>query len=195
MGVKVSAVIPWYYGKPGKDELLRRCVASLKGHDELIIVANDGIGICKAVNIGFESSTGDYICVLNDDLVVERGSLRELCHPQYVVVPDVRSPVGGASIALGTFACYPRWVYEKIGGYDENFRFGYFEDDDMIKRLEEAEIERRRNRAVRVLHPEPSSSLAHLAEQSETSFWDENEAYFISKWGSYAPITGPPPDL
>lgn len=194
MGVKVSAVIPWYYGKPGKDELLRRCVASLKGHDELIIVANDGIGICKAVNIGFESSTGDYICVLNDDLVLTRGTLRELCHQRYVTVPELVGPMAGASVALGTFACYPRWVYERVGGYDENFRYGYFEDDDMIMRLAQAGVQRRRVRSVCAVHPEPSSSLSHLAE-TRGSFWNENQAYFVSKWGNWQPPAGPPPDL
>jgi N-acetylglucosaminyl-diphospho-decaprenol L-rhamnosyltransferase len=194
--MKVTAVIPWYYAAPGKDKLLRACVASLKGHDELIIVANDGLGICKAVNIGFQSATGDYICVLNDDLVLTRGTLRDLCHPDYVTVPHVESPIGGASIALGTFACYPRWVYDEVGGYDENFRYGYFEDDDMIKRLEEAGIERRRVRAVRAVHPKPSSSLSVLAEKNpDINFWNENEAYFVKKWGAYSPISGPPPDL
>jgi len=46
----------------------------------------------------------------------------------------------------------PRWVYEKVGGFDEDFEGGYWEDDDFINRLNENRIPISLNHRIEVEH-------------------------------------------
>lgn len=56
---KISVIIPHYYGLPDVDEALNNCIKSLIDYDELIILANDGMGYGAAVNAGLKLATGD----------------------------------------------------------------------------------------------------------------------------------------
>ena len=74
----------------------------------------------------------------------------------------------------------PRWVYEKVGGYDERFKVGYWEDDDMIRRWEEAQIPIKML-PVQVSHPHAGHTLNNHPDRQE--LFDANRKLFIEKWG------------
>src|SRR5689334_10883519 len=123
----ISVIIPHMPSVPGADEALEECTKSLQGYKEIIIVVNDGIGYSKAVNIGLRQASGNYLCVVNNDTVVQKGNLYYLANPFKVMTPMiVPSPRDQLPRA---FFCMPRWVYEEVGEFDERFEGGYFEDD------------------------------------------------------------------
>lgn len=133
----ISVIIPhWSFSKE-IDDTLKKCVDSLSGYDELIIVGNEGTGFAKAVNQGLRLAKGDYLMVVNNDIEWVSGTLGSMCYPGIVTSPKVN---GHAQPFWGCFFCVPRNVYEEIGGLDEQFGTGFYEDDDYIKRLEQAGI-------------------------------------------------------
>ena len=52
--MKLSVCIPYYESHPEKRELLDKCVASLKGQDEIIVLAGKQKSLAVAINILFK---------------------------------------------------------------------------------------------------------------------------------------------
>lgn len=175
MKPKVSVVIPHWGRTDEHKALLRRCVQSLPECYEKIIVFNDGLGMGWAINRGFELATGDYLMTLSNDCWWESGKLEDICDPTAVTLPD---NLEGQWDKPRCFYCMPRWVYEQVGGYDEQFKVGYFEDDDWIYRLNIADIPIRQT-SVRGGHV-PGQTLDKLPNRDK--IFEENKKKFEKKW-------------
>lgn len=133
----VSVVVPHVPG-PEHDVRLKQAVDSLSGYDELVVVTNQAatIGFTKAVNIGLSLAKCDYLMVVNNDIVWEKGNLSDLCYPNAVTSPFVN---GKGQEFWGCFFVIPRTVLEKVGLLDERF-YLYCSDTDFVMRLREARI-------------------------------------------------------
>lgn len=174
---KISVVIPHWPKTPEHESALKRCVDSLVGVDEIIVEVNDGIGFAKACNLGLKKTTGDYILVVNNDTVVTRGNLENLCVPDTVVVP--RMATGQVDNMPRAFYCMPRSVYEKVGGYDERFEGGYFEDDDLIRRWMKAGV------PILVKHIVEVNHIGGLTMNTldKNELYNQNKQKYEEKWG------------
>ena len=156
--------------------LLDRCVATLRGHDELLIIVNDGIGYGPAVNRGLRLAHGDFLLIANNDTAVLAGDVSDLCDPEAVTVPKIDGQVDRLPRA---FFCLPRWVYEEVGGFDERFHMGYFEDDDLIKRLEVHGVPVRPVDSVHVSHL-GGTTMRQI--ESYDHIFNENMKRYKKKW-------------
>lgn len=170
----ISAIIPHWSLNKELDVLLEHCVASINA-DEIIVVVNDGIGFGKAVNQGLRLAHGDYLLVVNNDTVVLAGDLADMCIPDTVTVPRMTGQVDDMPRA---FYCMPRSVYDLVGGYDERFEMGYFEDDDFITRLSQYEIPVKKIDAVEVSHL--GGTTMHLLDRD--AIYKANKERFYDKW-------------
>ena len=175
MNDKLSLIVPHWPIRPELDASLKRCVQAIDA-DEKIIVVNDGTGMGKAINKGLELATGDYLLVSNNDCFHSSGPIRDMCDPHFITVPD---SMPGQGVMPRAFYCMPRWVYELVGGYDEQFQVGYFEDDDMIRRWMNAKVNIRIVRTVHVDH-DPGTTLNNLPNRKE--IFENNKALFEQKW-------------
>ena len=137
---------------------------------------NVGIGFARACNLGLAKTHGDYILVVNNDTVVVRGDLELLCVPNTVVVP--RMVTGQVDNMPRAFYCMPRTVYEKVGGYDERFEGGYYEDDDLINRWLKAKVKIKVENRVEVNH---IGGLT-MKELDTEKLSNENFIKFQEKW-------------
>lgn len=179
-GAKISLVIP-HYPSEQTDIALAECLKSYTGHyDELMLVINDGIGYGPAVNWGLKWTTGDYIVVSNNDITLLEGSLRELAHPKRITIPIIEPPAKD-SMPRAIF-CMPRWAYRQITScgffYDPRFEVGYWEDDDLIRRLgsiKVATVER-----VKVNHFNGGGMT--MKQFGEQEWHDKNAEVFKNKW-------------
>lgn len=140
----ISVVIPHVPASKELDDLLDKCLKTLKGYDELVLVINDGIGYGKAFNRGFKYAKGDFICAVSNDTELTEGTLKMMCDPDAVTYSE--------NAQWGCFFCLPRWVLEKIGGFDVRFGKAYFEDDNYLSRLNRAGIPVKRIKGVKVNH-------------------------------------------
>ena len=78
----------------------------------------------------------------------------------------------------------PRDVYRLVGGLDEQFGTGFFEDDDYCQRVRR--VGRRIVCAEDVfVHHELSASFDKIDQQARQRLFDENRAYYESKWGPW----------
>lgn len=120
----VSVIIPTFINSPEILDLLSDCVASLVGCDELIIQFDKtGEGYSKTVNKGVARSHGDYIAVMNNDTRMLDGSLKDYCKPNTICRPTIVGEAGKFALAV-----MPRTVWDLVGGLDEGFHIGFYED-------------------------------------------------------------------
>jgi GT2 family glycosyltransferase len=167
---KISVVIPHVPKTKELDESLDRCVKSLKGYDELILVINDGIGFGKSFNRGFKYSKGDFIYAISNDTELIEGNLADLVDPDAVTAPMVN---GRVQPFWGCFFVMPRWVYEKTGGFDEDFGLAYYEDNDFILRLKKFGIPMKAVPSVKISHEGGKTVKALGKEQEAAAFGKE----------------------
>ncbi len=185
----VSVVIPVH----GKVDLTERCIASVRATagpavevvvvddaspddtrarlaarpDVVLVCLDDNLGFPGAVNRGLAASTGELVCILNNDTVVVDGWLDEmtavleqpgceLVGPRSDVVaglqrvPDAvcgseqwarqwsRTRAGcswTAPVLIGFCLLARRRLFERLGGLDERFGRGNFEDVELSRRV------------------------------------------------------------
>jgi len=140
-----------------------------KSHpDNVTLIRNkENMGFTKAVNQGFKASSGDYVCIINNDIIVfedwlcEMMRVAEISKDIGIVNPannfgkkkpwnmSYQQCAGKATAGQrGRFVetaspvgfCYliKREVINKIGLFDERFNPGYYEDADYAVRAREA---------------------------------------------------------
>ena len=185
---KIVVAIPYYESDPGKRDVLSKCLSSLKGHDETLVLAGKQKTLPLAWNMCLDLAFdmgADHVVLSNDDIVLDKGTLDMLCRKGEVVSPTVNNGI------FKTFHAHifalPKSVYEKVGKFDERFKI-YWADTDYAKRLKEAGIPVSINPEVNVQHPEAARTLKSF--KGEFDQRDEREIY--KKWGRtwFDPITG-----
>jgi GT2 family glycosyltransferase len=150
----------------------------MSGYDELILVVNEGTGFGKAVNQGLRLAKGNYIAIVNNDIQFEEGSLKDLATDK--IVSPLWGRKGGTGIGIDFLAscfCFPRVVYEKIGGFDERFNLGDYEDNDWYARAKEAGFEFEHNPKVRIYGKQG------YTKSRMKNFSEVNKEKYLMKWG------------
>ena len=173
----ISVIIPHYPKTQELNKLLDECRSSISGYDELVLVINEGIGFAKACNWGFKMAKGDYLVLVSNDVVFKRGNIKDLIDERGVTSPllnGVKPPRG----LWGCCFCIPRWVYEQIGGFDEQFEIGYFEDDDYAMRLKLANIPLITKENVEIV----SEGGKTMKEMNHAKAYGENKVKFLAKY-------------
>lgn len=99
-------------------------------------------------------------------------------------------------IRTAAFFCVamPRATYERVGGLDEAFGVGFFEDDDYCRRAEAAGLGVACADDVFV-HHYLSASFDALAAERKRELFERNRAIYEAKWGPWLPhaYRGAPP--
>lgn len=190
--VRLSVVIPHWPLDDEVNESLRRCIESLPGDCEKIVVVNDGTGFAHNVNVGLRVATGEFIAVTSNDTYVLQGDVYDLCIAGTVTSPLVEEKPsidpGGFN---GAFWVVPRPVLAEVGLLDERFEGGYFEDDDYLERLRRAEIPVREVPSVRAWSRRIGLTTSKLPPGTVQGWLAENERRFEEKWGWVPPPTDP----
>ena len=149
--------------------MAKRAIEQIK---EFPVRIFDGAGFesfSRLANSAIESSSALYVVVVGDK-----------CYPSDL---DVRASVlllsqGYGLVGLFRFGCFAirRDVFEYLGGFDEGFIGGQFEDNDFLLRLWEADIGCFETEGIRYF---PLDSSWNSSRSSE---------YFHQKWD----LAGPP---
>lgn len=80
----------------------------------------------------------------------------------------------------------PRRVYEEIGGLDEDFGQGFFEDDDYCRRVKQAGYKIAIADDV-FIHHHLSASFNKLKAEKRQELFERNKKIYESKWGKWRP--------
>lgn len=166
-----------------KPELLKKLLDSVKDqYDELLISSTRIVPtIAILMNELFKKSTGDYIILSGDDEYLVGGTLRLMPDPNAVTVAVANDDLKTLTFTL---LCVPRWVYEKIGDFDEGYGAGY-EDDDFFARVHHAGIPVKMLSSVHVKHPQGGRTVEMADDWKERRA--KSEKHYIEKWGTKPP--------
>lgn len=157
----ISVIIPVYINSPEILDLLSDCVASLVGCDELILQFDKtGEGFSKTVNKGVARSHGDYIAIMNDDARMLDGSLKDYCKPNTICRSTSVGKIGKFVLVV-----MPRTVWDLIGGLDEDFHIGFYEDKLFLETAKDKGIDIQ-NLGLRVWH-KGSATISKMGDVKE----------------------------
>lgn len=206
----VSLIITTYHKDAEMAELTKKCINSLStiGIDEVIVVddaspyryevpgANQiwrekNGGFPKCANTGFKAATGDILILSNNDLEYSEGWLEAILKPleQGFDISSVRmSDSDGFETEdkitegdrFGSLWAMKRKVYETIGGFDESFDKGTFEDLDFHKRAVAAGFRIGKNHAVVVKHVGRATMDKIYPDRRD---FKEGQIHFEQKYG------------
>ena len=163
------------------------------------VVTNDeNLGWVRAVNQGIRLSRAPYVCVMNNDtLVVTKDWLRKmiviaeaegeigLVNPTF----DVKNKTAAVSAYVEIDFCrgycvlIKRAVTERIGGLDEAYGLGYYDDDDFSVRAIRAGFKCVRANGVTVKHLGDSTFSSLYTDSKRGALHEANKKLFYSKWG------------
>jgi len=189
----------------GSDEKTKKLLADFKSsHDNaLLIRSEDNLGWVRAVNRGIELSKAPYVCIMNNDTVVETDgwlarliSIAEnepdmgLVNPEFgdekkariTARPSAR-PFIEIDFCRGYCIIIKRAVIDKIGGLDEAYGLGYYDDDDYSVRAIRAGFRCVRASGVTVRHLRDSTFSTMFADEKRRTLHQKNKELFYAKWG------------
>ncbi|UCB57628.1 MAG: glycosyltransferase family 2 protein, partial [Candidatus Omnitrophota bacterium] len=175
-----------------------------------IIRNNENLGWVKAVNQGLFYSQSSYVCVMNNDTVVYPGWLNQmtsvaekeetigLVNPLWELprrykarcgdyFNKVVSRQGGEYIetdwARGFCFLIKRKVINKIGGLDEAFSPGYYDDWDYSARAQEAGFRCVRAKGAFVWHYIGKTYSGVLGRRVADELFQDKGKVFYRRWG------------
>jgi len=179
----------------------------LKTLTDVKVISNaENLGFAGGCNTGIRAATGEWVVVLNNDVIVSPGWLAGMleaaeCWNLQIVTPAIRE--GELSYDINAYAheltgrmrgvirkgkangiCFMahRSVLDTIGVLDENFRIGQYEDKDFFLRA---------TRAGFALGTVGRAFLHHFGSATQKAIKGpavvrpyalENKAYFARKW-------------
>ena len=183
-----------------------------------VIYNEKNLGFGAGNNIGMAAAIGDFIVILNNDVLVADGWLEALLRPfrsmravgitaprsnsvsGHQQIPNARYDDEAAMLAfaaerarrftgrgyytdraVGFCLCVPKMLVEEIGGFDERFGVGNFEDDDLCMRARAAGYKIFVCEDAFIHHFGSRSFVANNVDYAATM--RTNWAYFATKWG------------
>lgn len=176
--------------------------------EKIKIVHNqENLGWVKSVNRGIEESTAQYACIMNNDTIVTDGWLDEMIKiaqqaPDIGLVNPVWEKPDRVSIAdyaqglkkfTGEFVetdwvrgfCFlvKRELINKIGGLDEAYSPGYYDDWDFSVRAIAAGFRSVRAKSAYVYHHRNISHRKRFEPKSLEDLMEKNKQLFFERWG------------
>lgn len=172
---------------------------NLKGNRVRVLKNKVNEGFAKAVNRGIHASKGDYIAVLNNDCTVYPGWLDWLIRALHQPLVAFASPIVIGSDSeveqrrkaadiyqedcfTGCAHLSHRWVYDKVGYFDERY-FAGFEDCDMWCRVTKEGYRLIRCGQSFVRHDHPSATSRFVDQMFFKKQLREGRDLFKATWG------------
>jgi len=226
--VKTSIIVPLYNQLPFTKGCLESINRTTPDGVEIILINNastDGtteylaslswitvisntknLGFSGACNQGIKAASGEWLVVLNNDVLMATGWLSGLQSAASrwkldIVTPAIRE--GEYNYDLELYGCEftsrlrnvirrgkangicfmaHRRVFDKIGIFDENFRIGQYEDKDLFLRAALAGFKLGTVGCAFIHHFGSVTQNAIKCARIDKPYALENKAYFIRKW-------------
>jgi glycosyltransferase involved in cell wall biosynthesis len=145
----ISIIITYYDPRLKKTGMFADLIRSigensqgLQEEIEMVIVSNANSYV-EAVNAGLSRAKGDYLVVLNDDIVIEDSQwLSKLCVPEGIASCRLGTfHMTGAKLPDATCFAMSRATFEKLGLMDERYKDGInYEDTDYFLTAKKLDI-------------------------------------------------------
>jgi GT2 family glycosyltransferase len=193
----------------GSDQATKKALSDFKDfHENISLVrSEENAGWIKAVNRGIGLSSAPYVCIMNNDTVVETDDWLArligvadmsqdigLVNPEFGDEKRPKGPVRPSTwssarlfveldFCRGYCILIKRAVIEKIGVLDEAYGMGYYDDDDYSVRAIRAGFRCVRAYGVTVKHLRDTTFSAVFQDEKRRSLHQKNKELFYAKWG------------
>lgn len=158
---------------------------------DIQIFRSENGGFAKCANTGWATAMGDVLILSNNDIVFTPGWLEAILKPLndgYDISSIRVSDSDGYETEdriekdgfFGSLWAMKREVYEEIGGFDERFTKGCFEDKDYYLRAKAAGFEIAKNHGGLVEH-RGRATMSKVYPNDEA--FTESQELFKRKWG------------
>lgn len=141
-------------------------------------------GYVNAVNEGLRKAKGEYLLILNDDIIInDYRWLEKLAQPN-AITSWKKNPfhMNGEMLPDGACWCIHRPVFEKIGYMDEAYGEGYGCDEiDYFYRAKEAGFALL-EAPVFMRHMQNKTYSSHYFAPMKEAMTAKNANYFYAKW-------------
>lgn len=144
----------------------------------------ENIGIARAWNIGARrvlKENFDYLVIMSATILFEKGM------DDLVACMEANANPYGLETQHGWhLICFKPETFKRVGLFDENFYPAYFEDSDMIRRLELTGIHNPMSKTQRIPKVEIAAGFqgdAHAVKSGLKVNFVACENYFVDKWG------------
>lgn len=168
------------------------------------IINEENIGFLRGQNNALKLAKGKYFIPLNDDCTVGENWLsimskaleenqniaqvgpRGSCNCLNVDGIGIPSMPGQEEYIEGSCFMIKTELFRKFGGFDEGYKWFYFDDSDLSLRLREAgfKIKALPNVPFKHLHCKTIGTKPELIKLKEETF-EENRKRFLWRWGTY----------
>jgi len=175
-------------------------------HGVRVMRNSDNLGCACAWNQGVNTTQSEWVVISNNDVIVSPGWLEGLLSFAEEVGADVVSPairegeynydivqyskdfiermacVSRIGVAQGVCFMVRRYVFERIGLFDENFKIGQFEDADFFRRAKIAGFTLITTGRSFIHHFSSITQDSIRKDESMKPYESENRMYFRRKW-------------
>lgn len=201
----VALIVPVLYNFEGFTRLMH----SVDYPVRTIVIPNydNNIGVAAAWNKGLSQVTdeNEYAIIANDDVEFHHHAIERLISAlddfdliSAVATPD--PPRGPEVHGFPDFACFaikPVDFVSKFGTFDENFFPAYFEDNDMVHRINVGNGRQGVHMSAGINHEGSATQFWNGGKVVSDKQFEENRDRYIAKWGGrpteetfYAPFDG-----
>lgn len=150
--------------------------------------SSENRGYAAACNAGKRHSRRNNLCFLNNDAYLQDGCLQILldalkAEPIQIVTAMNVHPIHGEDRATPCGSCWATGLgtYNLLGGLDESFGFGAFEDTNLWFKAKAANIPVRMNHEAKITTVGGATIKRHPAHVVQH---ERNKAEIIRRWGS-----------
>ena len=185
------------------DPAMVNFLGSIGDSNTKVIHNLNNLGWVKSVNRGLDESSAEYICVMNNDTIVTDGWLAQMIavakkqkdiglvnpeweKPQRVSIQDYAKSLKKLSgefietdFIRGFCFLIKRDVLDKIGGLDEDYSPGYYDDCDFSLCAIKAGFRCVRAKAAYVYHHRNIS----YSNAERNKLMEKNKGLFYKRWG------------
>jgi GT2 family glycosyltransferase len=181
------------------DETRKSLEDFARSHKNTTLLRNqENLGWVKAVNQGIKLATSPYLCIMNNDTVVrtqawlskmiavaEMAGDTGLVNPMFELKRELgdNKPFIEIDFCRGYCVLIKRAVIDKIGGLDEAYGLGYYDDDDFSVRAIRAGFKCVRANEIVVEHLKDSTFTELFKDDVRRSLHEKNKQLFYTRWG------------
>lgn len=184
----------------GSNPEINDYLVALKSDPSLnvILISNrENLGWVKAINQGLQVADAEFVCFQNNDIEVSRGWLKGLIdialfdktigivNPAWEKTPRTKKNPNYTELdyCRGFCMLVKKEVINKIGGLDEVFGMGYYDDWDFSLKAISAGYKCVRANNVNVIHHKEKSFSVMFDKEAWNKLFERNKSIFYKRWG------------
>lgn len=186
MAIKYSILVPSYDPEGKNREMFVRLIESIDIHSQgknyELIIRKNGASYVDSHNDALFSCRGNYIVVLNDDVLIQDNAWLEKLTSDTEIISWKQGVFGITGEDCWDFSCWSmsRSIFEKIGLFDTLFSQGIgIEDNDYVYRAKELGITWRIN-PIDLIHY--GGMVLNVYNKFDTQKRERNKTLFFEKW-------------